>query len=124
MAFYKKILCALISLVMLFTCSACSSSISKTYTYKASDEKIISTKNTDKKYNTIDTEKLELVCSSGLVELYLDKESYAIVVKETSNGNYWYSLPSDSINDASIVSLYVSKGEKGAVDSVCSRLFN
>ncbi len=112
MAFYKKISCALLSLVMIFTCSACSSSISKTYTYKTSDEKIVSTKNTDKKYNTIDTEKLELICSSGLVELYLDKESYAIVVKETSNGNYWHSLPSDSINDASIVSLYVSKGDK------------
>jgi len=111
MAFYKKITCGLLSIAMVLLFVACNPSTGKSYTYKTGEKKIVLPSNAGVEYRAVSSDNLELICSSGLIELYLDTQTYAVVIKETSLGNYWYSLPTENVDGAAILSLDVSKGE-------------
>ncbi|NCC86602.1 MAG: hypothetical protein EOM05_01875 [Clostridia bacterium] len=109
MTFFKKNTCVLLLVSMLISFSACSFSTSESYTYKTGEGKIVLPSNAGSQYRTVVSDNLELICSSGLIELYLDKQTYAVVIKETSAGNSWYSLPTENVDSASVLSLNVSK---------------
>lgn len=71
---------------------------------------------TEQKHHFALEDKWIFVAKSGLIELYLDPETYAIAVKETNTGKMWKALPaaSEATKDAQteVLSLTVSGGNK------------
>lgn len=59
---------------------------------------------------------LKRITQSGLIELYIDEETYAVAIKETSQNKMWYALPQQDNgkeeNRAAVVTLEVQQGEK------------
>ncbi|MEG1437450.1 MAG: DUF5696 domain-containing protein [Oscillospiraceae bacterium] len=107
MAFYKRIAYGLLSVIILLSLTACGSS-GETYKFKNGDQRVIEPKNEGLNYHQSSEKSLEPICSSGLVEMYFDKSSYSVVIKETSKGNMWYSIPTEGVDDAAVITLDIS----------------
>jgi len=67
--------------------------------------------------HTTNTKELAYITKSGLVEIYIDKQTFSVAVKETLMGKLWYSLPVLSAegdknydNSAAVVTLAVVRG--------------
>jgi hypothetical protein len=102
----------LIVAVLILSLASCGTSYN-TYSYKSDGSDIINPKNSSDKYRMINADSLELVTKSGFVELYLDKVSGGIAVKDTSVSEFWYSLPDQpGVKGACVLGLEVSKDGK------------
>lgn len=62
--------------------------------------------------HTAAEENLEFIVQSGLAELYLDPETFSILVKDTAKNRFWSSLPADGTHDtaSAVFSATVSSG--------------
>ena len=108
MAFDKRIACGLLSIAMVLSLVACSPSSGEKYSFESGKQRVIKPRNEGADYHKTSTENLELISKSGLIEMYFDKNSYSIVIKETSLGNLWYSMPTESVADSAVLTLDVS----------------
>ena len=65
---------------------------------------------TDVKYHTYDKETGIFVAKSGLIELYFDKTTYSVAVKDTAANRVWYSVPAVATEnkEASVLSVRLS----------------
>lgn len=71
---------------------------------------------TDNGFHVINKDNMIFVTQSGLIELYYDKTTGAVAVKETSEGKFWYSMPlasdDESESRAYVLSAVLSKDGK------------
>lgn len=71
---------------------------------------------TDRQYHISDTNNLIYVAKSGLIELYFDKVTYAVCIRETNAGKLWTALPTASEGDetaqTALLTVTVSGGGK------------
>lgn len=71
---------------------------------------------TDRQYHVADANNLIYVAKSGLIQLYFDKVTYAIGIRETSAGKLWMALPEASEGDetaqTAVLTVTVSGGGK------------
>ncbi len=64
----------------------------------------------------LSSKSLKRIAQSGLIELYIDEETYAVAIKETSQNKMWYALPQQDNgreeNHAAVVTLEVQQDGK------------
>ncbi len=97
----SAVISLIIAICLFFT--SCSNTVSVTDIYNA--------EKTDSKYHTASS-NTQKVASSDYAELYIDKTTYAISLKDKSNSYTWYALPqkSNSTSYAFAVTLYTESG--------------
>ena len=83
--------------------------------YKISSLNVISAQNAGDDYHRYSTDNQLFVCKSGLIELYFDKATYSIAVKDTSVGTMWYSLPADKPDSSAAVLEATLSDENGNI---------
>lgn len=111
MSLNKKTASVILTIIMLFSFCACSKSTGKIVKFENGKQVTVSPKYAGKKYHVTNPNKLELVSKSGLVEMYIDKQTYSTVIKETSLENVWYSLPLNEDKVSSILNVNVTKDD-------------
>lgn len=92
----SKLFLKVFSVILVFSIiislfASCSALNSKRYTVPSVNE--IKAENTDKKFHIYDKDSSIFVSKSGLIELYFDKTTYAVSVKDTAADKVWYSIP-------------------------------
>jgi hypothetical protein len=78
--------------------SSCSAKRSNRYKISSLNEK--TAEFTDAKYHTYDKKNSIFVAKSGLIELYFDKTTYSIAIKDTAANKTWCSIPAFSGENA------------------------
>lgn len=106
--FLKAVSVVLILSVIISLFSSCTGTYSNRYA--VSSVKVNEAAFTDAKYHTYDRNNSIFVLKSGLIELYFDKISYSVAVKDTSVNKVWYSIPAvkSSEEQASVLSVKLS----------------
>ena len=104
----------LILSVIISLFSACSGSGSAKY--GISSLRVKEAEMSESKYHIYDKSSSIFVLKSGLIELYFDKVSYSVAVKDTSANRVWYSIPVvESENEqASVLSVKLSDKDGNA----------
>lgn len=93
------------------TFSSCSS-VSSTKKVKIKSLETHEAVHAGNSFHTVDTKEMIYVAKSGLIELYLDTETYGIAIKETSINKTWLSMPATvdaGTSTATILSIELSK---------------
>ena len=98
----------LILSVLISLFSACGAVRSNKYKVASLKEKKVEI--TDAKFHKYDKKSGIFVAKSGLIELYFDKVTYSVAIKDTAADRLWCSLPSfaGENEDASVVSVKLS----------------
>lgn len=107
----KRIIAALLVLSLAFGIfTACNRATASADTYRIKSKNIVESAKADVGFHTYSTDNELFVCKSGLIELYFDKSSFSISVKDTAAGAVWYSLPlaANADSEASVLNAVLS----------------
>lgn len=111
--YIRRAVAAVLSAAMLCSLCACSKPI-KVTTYRGTVENVSGTE-TSLLHSVGEKNQLQMVASSGLIELLFDETTYSVCVRDTSRGDdgkLWSSLPSQENIDSAVATLEVLSGDK------------
>lgn len=103
---FKKLICTLLCLCMVFSLCACSGS--GTVTTVSGTPKIVLPEAPNAKYHTTGT--LKSVCKSGLYELFVDEKNCSFALNDSA-GTAWYAMPQQKNNIAAVLTADITDGE-------------
>ena len=107
-----KILSIICLVTMLF--SACGADIS-TKSVRMKSENIIIAENQGDNLHKTAIGNYESVCKSGLIEMFFDKTTMTVAIKDTNSNNFWATLPQPELAKAlnsSAVEVTLSNGDE------------
>ncbi len=107
---YKKIISILL-VVLLFVLSGCTKNKMKAELIKPENTKIVTGTETDNKYITCGL-SAEKISEDGYLQLYFDRISYSVFVKDVMHNAVWRSLPVKYFDSASVIEVKYAT-EKG-----------
>ncbi len=116
----KAVSFVLILSIIISLFSACASG--NTAKYRVASVNTVESVFSDAKYHTYDRENSIFVVKSGLIELYFDKITYSVCIKDTAANTVWYSLPAVKTENeqASVLSVKLSD-KKGNIYNLNSQ---
>ncbi len=100
---------AVMIFVMLFSLSACGGDVSK-IKLKSPSSSDVGSEAYLHAVSAADT--LKSISSSGLVEMFFDKSSYSVCIKDTSYDRLWTSLPDEENFEAAVAKVQIVSGDK------------
>ncbi len=107
-----KIISVICLMTMLF--SACGADVS-TKNARMKSENIIVAENKGDSIHKTALGNYESVCKSGLIEMFFDKTTMTIAIKDTNSGNIWTTLPQPELTkslNSSAVEVTLSNGDE------------
>lgn len=110
--YFIKIISVICLVTMLF--SACGADIS-TKSAKMKSENIIVAENKGDNVHKTALSNYESVCKSGLIEMFFDKTTMTVAIKDTNSSNLWTTLPQPELTkslNSSAVEITLSNGDE------------
>ena len=110
--YFIKIISVICLVTMLF--SACGADIS-TKSVRMKSENIIIAENKGDNVHKTALGNYESVCKSGLIEMFFDKTTMTVAIKDTNANNLWTTLPQPEISkslNSSAVEIILSNGDE------------
>lgn len=110
--YFIKIISLICLVTMLF--SACGSDIS-TKSARIKSENIITAENKGDNLHKTAVGNYESVCKSGLIEMFFDKTTMTVAIKDTNANNLWTTLPQPELSkvlNSSAVEITLSNGDE------------
>lgn len=110
--YFIKIISIICLVTMLF--SACGADVS-TKNVRMKSENIIIAENKGDNIHKTAIGNYESVCKSGLIEMFFDKTTMTVAIKDTNSNNLWTTLPQPEVSkslNSSAVEITLSNGDE------------
>lgn len=110
--YFIKIISVVCLITMLF--SACGADIS-TKSVRMKSENIIIAENKGDNLHKTANSNYESVCKSGLIEMFFDKTTMTVAIKDTNSNNLWTTLPQPEVSkviNSSAIEITLSNGDE------------
>jgi hypothetical protein len=112
---FVRAFCLVLAALTVLSITGCQGkAASGSLSFLKSENKVFMPENINKGLHLVDSKKLKYIAESGLISLYIDSQSYAVTVKESSQNKSWYSLPVKANDNydysAAVINLTVVSG--------------